>query len=454
MKRVLVAVALVMVGCLAVTTAPAAAVDKLVTFTSEGPGPESLDKVYARQIGPKRAGRVLVLMPGTAGGAGDFTLLARDLIKRVDDLQVWAIDRRSQALEDTSVFAQALEGQKSLQEMFDYYLGWVTNGGNPADHFDFLDASTVPFAREWGMEVALTDARKVVREASKKGREVILGGHSLGASLTAAYGAWDFNGKPGFKDVEGLVLIDGGLLGSFDAFDLAQAEQQIADLEAGNPFIDLLDVGFPEGAGLFAEIGAVFARLDPAGAATTLQSSPLLPPEFDPGVPVTNRGLLGNALDRDTSPPELSTLHVNAGQLAAAGDRRDWVDGGVTPIVRLAENFGQEPSNGVEWYFPRRLTIDTNGANEMKQNEVADFLGLRLMHTNRIDVPIYAFQTDLTGGGVLKGARKLVKRAKTEKADSMLVNGAPEQSHIDPLTAAPNKNEFLATLVDFLGEIE
>ena len=87
----------------------------------------------------------------------------------------------------------------------------------------------------------------------------------------------------------------------------------------------------------------------------------------------------------------------------------------------------------------------------MKQNDVADFLGLRLKHTNQIDVPIYAFQTDLTDGGVLKGARKLVKRAKTEKADSMLVNGAPEQSHLDPLTAAPNKNEFLATLVDFLG---
>jgi hypothetical protein len=36
----------------------------------------------------------------------------------------------------------------------------------------------------------------------------------------------------------------------------------------------------------------------------------------------------------------------------------------------------------------------------------------------------------------------------------MLVNGAPEQSHLDPLTAAPKKNELLETLVDFLGEID
>jgi pimeloyl-ACP methyl ester carboxylesterase len=452
-KRVLVAFVAV-ASTLAIVSAPAGAVDKVVTFNSDGPGPESLDKVYARQIGPRSADRVLVLMPGTIGGAGDFVLLARDLVKRVDGLQVWAIDRRSQALEDTAVFAQALAGQVSLQEMFDYYLGWISNGGTPADHFDFLDADTVPFAREWGMEVALTDARKVVREATRKGREVILGGHSLGASLTAAYGAWDFNGKPGFKDVEGLVLIDGGLLGSFDAFDLAQAQQQIAELETSNPFLDLLDVGPPESAGLFAEVGAIFARLDPMGSAAMLQSYPLLPAELNPSVTVTSRGLFGYALDRDTSPPDLATLHVNAGQLADGGDPRDWVDGGVTPVARLAEALGQEPSNGVEWYFPRRLTIDTNGADRMRQNDVAEFLGLRLMHSKRINVPIYAFQTDLTDGDVLRGARALVKRARTERKDSMLVNGAPRQSHLDPFTAAPGKNEFLSTLVEFLDAID
>jgi hypothetical protein len=73
------------------------------------------------------------------------------------------------------------------------------------------------------------------------------------------------------------------------------------------------------------------------------------------------------------------------------------------------------------------------------------------MHTKRIDVPIYAFQTDLTDGGVLRGARALVKRAKTTKREALLVNGAPQQSHLDPLTAAPKRNEFLKKLVSFLG---
>jgi hypothetical protein len=34
----------------------------------------------------------------------------------------------------------------------------------------------------------------------------------------------------------------------------------------------------------------------------------------------------------------------------------------------------------------------------------------------------------------------------------MLVNGAPQQSHLDPLTASPSKNELLKSLVNFLGE--
>jgi pimeloyl-ACP methyl ester carboxylesterase len=451
-KRALVSVALVAFLWVAAAP-PAAAVDKVVSFKSNGPGPEQFDRVFARQIGPRKADHVLVLMPGTLGGAGDFTQIARDLTKRLDGLQVWAIDRRSQPLEDTEMFEQTLAGTKTPQEMFDYYLGWLA-GASPPAHIQMpFPYDTVPFAREWGMETALNDARKVVKQASRKGRDVILGGHSLGASLAAAYGAWDFNGKPGFKDVEGLVLIDGGLLGSFDGFDLAQAQAAIADLEAGNPFLDLLGLGIPEVAGVFAEVGGVLAVVDPLGP-SLLHDFPLLPASFKPPVQATNRAGFGYAFDRDTSPESLGLLHVNAGSLAPSGEPRDWVDGGVTPVDRLAENFGQEPSNGVEWFFPRRLTIDTNGANAMKQNDVADFLGLRLKHTRKINVPIYAVQTDLTDGSVLKGASKLVKVAKTKRKDSMLVNAAPQQSHLDPLTAAPKRNEFLKTVVDFLGEIE
>ena len=433
--------ALLLVGLAA---APAMARDRLITVqTPAEPGPSGLNHVTVHQFGPKSAKRVLVLMPGTQGGAGDFTLDARYLVKHVPGLQVWAIDRRTQALEDTATFAAAEAGQIPLQQAFDYYLNF---GG-----FHFRASNEDPYAREWGMAVALNDARAVVRRARNGGRRrVILGGHSLGASLTVAYAAWDFNGRPGFKDLSGLVLVDGGLLGSFDAYDLAQARQATADLQTSSPFLDLLGIGIPEAAGLFAEIGGLYAERDPTASATTLQGYALLPPEFNPPFPVTNRALFGYAFDRDTSPAALGLLHINGGGLAASGNPRDWVDGGVTPVSRLAATFGQEPSNAVEWYFPKRLTIDTNGADQMRRNDVANFLGLRLFHTRQVDLPLYAIATDLEGAHVLDGARRFIRRSRTTRRESMLVNRDPQMSHLDPLTAAPRTNAFLKTVVPFL----
>ena len=170
-------------------TGPAMARDRLITVPAPAaPGPAQFNQVTVHQFGPKSAKRVLVLMPGTQGGAGDFTLDARYLVKHIPGLQVWAIDRRTQALEDTATFAAAEAGQIPPQQAFDYYL----NGGG----FHFRGASEDPYAREWGMAVALDDARAVVLRARAHGRrQVVLGGHSLGASLTVAYAAWDFNGR-------------------------------------------------------------------------------------------------------------------------------------------------------------------------------------------------------------------------------------------------------------------
>jgi pimeloyl-ACP methyl ester carboxylesterase len=431
--------------------APAAAQDRIVAVKApDGPGPAGFDRVFVHKFGPASGNKVLVLMPGTQGGAGDFTLTARYLVRQIDGLQVWAIDRRTQALEETSVFERALGGEIALQQAFDHYLGWITNGGTPADHFQFLDVGDYPFARDWGMKVALRDVRAVVRLATQGGRRVALGGHSLGASLTLAYAAWDFGGRPGYKDLDGMVLIDGGLLGSFDAYNLTQAQQAIADLDAGNPFAQLLGPGLPaEAAGLFGEIAGLYARLAPDQAATTLQGFSLIPPELNPPFSVTNRALLGYAFDRETSPLQ-PDLRINGGHLASSGDPRDWVDGGVTPVRRLAATFGQEPSNSIEWYFPRRLTIDTNGADQLRDNAVASFLGLRLLHTRQVDLPLYALQTDLTDGHVLRGALRFIERSRTTRAESRLVNADPRESHLDPLTALPERNAFFETVVPFL----
>ena len=53
------------------------------------------------------------------------------------------------------------------------------------------------YAKQWGMHTEIEDLARVVKAARTGGRNVVMGGHSLGGSITSAYATWDFNGKPG-----------------------------------------------------------------------------------------------------------------------------------------------------------------------------------------------------------------------------------------------------------------
>jgi hypothetical protein len=423
---------------------PAAAQTRTTIAGAPGPGPSKYDKVVVTKFGPAGAKRVLVLVPGYYGGAGDFTLDARELVKRVPGLQVWAVDRRSEALDDSSRFAAALAGRITLQQAFDYYLGWLAN---PAiqPHYQPLDQAQFGFAKQWGLSLALQDLRRVVLSAKRQGKRVILGDHSLGASMTVAYASWDFDGRPGYKDLDGLVLIDSGLLGSFSTPDLAQTKQAIKALGTNGPFVDLLGLKLPWAAGVFAEMGSLAALKEPT-APSIAQSFPLLPAQFKPPIPATNRGLL----DASTSPKAPALIHVQAGNLAANGD---WVDGEVTPIARLAETFAQEPANATEWYFPAKLSVDVDAANALTRNAQTAYLKLRPWHRRAVDLPLYALQTELTNGHVLRGARRFIAGSRVPRSRSVLVDASATESHLDPLTAAPDRNRFLQTVVPFLRRL-
>jgi pimeloyl-ACP methyl ester carboxylesterase len=401
-----------------------------------GPGPARYDRVSYERFGPAPAKRVLILVPGTQGGAGDFSLVAPEIVKRVKGLQVWAYDRRSQALEDHTGFATG-----NPDQAFNYYLG----GGG----FAPVSGASVPFVREWGLRLALEDLRAVVKRARRGGRKVILGGHSLGASMAVAYAAWDFKGRAGFRDLSGLVLIDGGLLGTFTSPGLAGIKQRLAALRQGDPFLDLLGLNVPWAAGVFSGIAGLYAKVTPDARATFVDY-PAIPAALKPGFPVTNAGGLGYAFDSSTSPASLSLIHVRAGALAPSGDPRPWQDGEVTPIENVAKLFGRSPVDASEWYFPTRLTLDVDGASALGRNAVTNYLHLRVWHKRTIDVPLYVLQTSLTHGRVLRGARRLVASSRIPARSVRLVNAAGVNSHLDPLTAAPDKSRFLDTVIPFL----
>jgi pimeloyl-ACP methyl ester carboxylesterase len=422
---------------------PATAAAGPVTFVhgAPGPGPSRYDRVSYERFGPASAKRVLILVPGTQGGAGDFSLVGPEIVRRVKGLQVWAYDRRSQAFEDPTGFATG-----DPDRAFGYYLRGEAVG---ARRFAPIDGAKVPYVREWGLRLALEDLRQVVKRARRGGRKVILGGHSLGASMAVAYAAWDFNGRAGHRDLSGLVLIDGGLLGSFTSPQLAGVEQRLAALRSGDPFLDLLGVHVPWAAGVLSDTAGMYARLRP-DARATLTDFALLPASLRAPFPVTNEAALGYAFDRTTSPAALSLIQVRAGQVAASGDPRPWQDGEVSPIQNVARLFGRSPVDATEWYFPNRLSLDVDGASALGRNAITKLLGLRVFHRRTIRLPLYALQTDLTGGRVLRGARRLVAGSRIPTRRVRLVDASRTNSNLDPLTSAPPRSAFLKSVIPFL----
>ena len=108
---------------------------------------------------------------------------------------MWSVERRENLFEDHSMADRVKRGEATGQQLFDYYLGWLTNP-SVTDHYG-LSLGGPPYARDWGMRVAVEDLRRVVTEARRDSREVVLGGHSLGGSIATAYAAWDFGGSAG-----------------------------------------------------------------------------------------------------------------------------------------------------------------------------------------------------------------------------------------------------------------
>src|SRR4051794_37037759 len=175
--------------------------ERIPGFRSPGT-PAKYDKVGILKIGSTKAKNVLVLNPGTSAGAAYFAPLAKSIVAHAPQWQVWAVERRENLLEDQSVFDRAKAGTATPKQVFDYYLGWLDDS-SISPHFQLIPDSQVTYARQWGMNTEIQDLRRVVVKAEKLGGKVVVGGHSLGGTITTAYATWDFNGKPGARGSQG-----------------------------------------------------------------------------------------------------------------------------------------------------------------------------------------------------------------------------------------------------------
>ena len=418
--------------------------------------PATYDKVSVRRFGSPSATHVLVLVPGTNGGAGDFDLVAPYLVTHDPGLQVWAEMRREGALQDDSVIQSALAGTTTYQQAFDYYLGYLSDP-SIKNHYEPLAASDYQFVQQWGMAVAMNDLNAVIEKARDGGtRTVTLGGHSLGGTEAAVYAAWDFDGRGGYQNINGIMCIDGCASAGGSQYGnetVASAQAAIASMNTKGPWLDLLGVGLPWVTGAFSQVGAL-AALKAPNAPSLLQTFSLLPSEFKPPKPVTNQAQLGYAFDASTSPSALALIHVHSGHVAVTGDPAGWVNSGITPVQNVADVFAQAPLAAADWYYPERLSIDAGAAAGLQQTALATYLGLRLEHTSQVDVPLYAFQTSLGGAdnAVANGANYYKQQSKIPSVT--VVSRTATYSHLDPLLATPADNAFLQTVVPWLKKID
>ena len=320
---------------------------------------------------------VLILMPGIFGGASSFDILARQLVASTPGLEVWAIDRRANALEDREVMVASLRARDPMLA----YRYYVENAGTP-DGFNPLAPDDLRFMAYWGLEVHLRDLHEVVLLARERASRVVLGGHSLGGSLVGFYAAYqDRLVQPGYRYLDGLLLIE-GVLGRTGGYALDPALTtslellpDIEGLESGEdpPYLTL---GFTPSLQARREVMAQLARftpeaLSPGGylpyPATNLAVLGIL--EGDRYAPTQIFGSsLGEAVGAEVS-GNLTAVLLGGVQSASSqsvvgpAPGYEVVDWHRTPVAHtdpaaLARAWSTPESNRSEWYFPLRLALE------------------------------------------------------------------------------------------------
>jgi pimeloyl-ACP methyl ester carboxylesterase len=418
--------------------------------------PARYNKVGVIKVGSSSAKNVLVLEPGTSAGATYFVPLAKWIVSKAHGWQVWSVERRENLLEDQSELNQYKDHKATSTQLFDYYLGYIKN---PAitHHFQPVANSTVAFAKQWGMNVAVQDLHVIIGQAKKLGGKVVLGGHSLGGSVVTAYATWDFSGHAGAANLAGLVYIDGGSMTTPVSAAAATQTLQALNAPGASPWLAFGGIAAPY-AGVFEATGAASALQDP-NSPSLGQTSGLLPGDIVPPQPVTNLGQYGYALNATTSPSSLLAAQAHLGQgLATKGPVHGWNStGALTPIDRFATMFfgaGIQSADGTEWYFPQRLTDDTAAVDNGNANPAQSVLDVdaTMGHSLPKSLLIYAFGARLGGATIPADATTLAQQSGIPMKNLTLANYQSTYSHNDPAGAYPN-NTFFSRLIPFLGKV-
>jgi hypothetical protein len=456
------------------------------------PTPSELNFVQVLQyraegVATARARAVVIAVPGFLGGAGSFDGLARALVKRSvregQPVEVWAIDRRSNQLEDLAgMDAAEAMGDPELARQYYVQRTLSVNGRRFAGYLNAASATTA-YMSEWGLGMLVEDIRAVVSRVPSSRTRAVLLGHSLGASIVEAYSAWQFSdGTRGYDTLAALSLVDGVAGGESvteaqyynggapapGGFGMAQG---VTSLRSAGPYyfsLPLLGVQ----AVVLAEIVARRVLVAPDAVVTDGRRDELLRTllSLDTLPPFTNAAAFGFAFDGASCALSFAAMNVGApigptrrgtsvlGPMITvpASDTMTyrWTDAPAsappefTPLRSAALGWAASPTNFSEWYFPTRLTLDVSalGAMRIAEGSFAWREGIRAAHGGAVDLPVLAIGTGLvTDRARFEAMRPRLSaavgmdrpRAGVARTDerAFRVLMIPEMSHIDPIMA-------------------
>lgn len=307
---------------------------------------------FRSATGPVRsadADRIVVAQPGIFEGAGAFESVARNTVAAAaragSSVEFWALDRRSNCMEDHTGIAAALR-TGSFDTAADYYVSSTPIGGRRFAGFPGFPANGPQYAwlRHQGLEQTLRDqydlmAAELPDQRMRK-QKMVCGGHSLGGFITGFFAEWDFDGNPattadaGFNQCAGYVALDTGITSDLTSLtgglalprgmhipEIPPTVASVLDTVTGAvdtalPVLALPAVINPETMNLLALTGLA-ARLAPNGVDDVIRRLPR-----NLNVDMTLRTLLAKDYPMFlTGTPDVRSLHAtNAAVLGAILD--------------------------------------------------------------------------------------------------------------------------------------
>jgi pimeloyl-ACP methyl ester carboxylesterase len=383
----------------------------------------------------KEATAAIVLIPGNGGGAPSFDIIGRWLAENAG-VEVWALDRRSNLLEDHTGTDMALKDGNVMTGGM-YYMG----GG-----FKEIKSADVPYLKYWGLPAHLNDVAEVIKQVQARGiRDIFLGGHSLGAMMTQCYAAYELpEGKAAYKDLRGLVLFDG----SMPAPGSQEYDKRIAEVEKQIKDGVMFPPELPQG-GVISEFITIAASLEPDGLS---QIAPFVQQQTGVTAPLTNLALFGVALDTDFKFHALSRCgKLQAADPKKSGEALDWIAynkcGEATDAAALCKAL-VNGRGATEWYQPLALMLDMGKAAKAGLN--LPEMGLK--HEQEMSLPVIAFMANAKSYEFADGVKAYAAAIKG-KAEIHAIDPPGTYAHLDPLVAADAPTRVFAPLKDWMAGV-